>query len=123
MEIENSEFARGNNTKPYAIKAGKSTTIPLSVSTDIYQFFSNKNLESLKTFIKSFSGDGTSSKIRFKVKPALNVNGVEIPSPGYITLKKKVGGNTKSTTTNNKPSNNNKPSTNTNVKPKFTISQ
>lgn len=107
MEIENSEFARGNNNKPYSIKAGKSTTIPLNISTDIYQMFTNKNIESLKTFIKSFSSDGTSSKISFKIKPSLNINGKERSTPSYITLKKKVGGKNTSTPKNNQPKNTN----------------
>ena len=99
MEIENTEFASGVNNKVYQIKAGKNTIIPLAVKTDVYSVFSERGLESLKSFVKSFSGDGTSSQVKLKVKPSLNVAGIEFTSPTYIKLEKKIGGSTTNSTT------------------------
>lgn len=93
MEIEGQQLASGTNTQPYTITAGKTTVVPLAVSTDVYSLFSAGGVEALKKFANSFSADGTSSKVALKIKPSLTVGTVNIPTPNYITLEKKVGGN------------------------------
>jgi predicted small secreted protein len=96
MDIDGTQFATGTSSKAYSIAKSATTTITLPVSTDIYGVCNNVN--SLKTFVQSFSNDGTSSKIGLKIKPSLNVAGVVVPSPDYITIQKATG-STNTTTT------------------------
>lgn len=91
MDIDNTQFATGTNTNSYSIPSNTTTAIPLNVNTDLYSMFSSNGIESLKTFVKSFSNDGTSSKVGLRIKPSLNVGGVKIQSPSYIKLEKKTG--------------------------------
>lgn len=91
LDIDGSQFANGVNTSSYTIAKKTTTTVPLNVNTDLYSKFSSSGLESLKNFIGSFSSDGTSSKVGLRIKPSLNVAGVSVPSPNYITLQTTTG--------------------------------
>ncbi len=91
LDIDNTQFAQGNSTKNYTIKSKSTTSVPLAVNTDLYSMFSTKGIESVKTFIKSFSNDGTSSKVGLRIKPSLNVGNYVVPLPNYIKVEKKTG--------------------------------
>lgn len=91
LQIDGADFANGVSTKAYDITAGKTTTIPLGVNTDIYSLFSSKGIESLKNFVSSFASDGTSSKVGLKIKPSINVGGTPISIPNYIKIEKGIG--------------------------------
>lgn len=91
MLIDGAQFATGTSTNAHTVAANTTTTVPLNLNTDIYSMFSSNGIESLKNFVKSFNNDGTSSKIGLKIKPSINVGGVEVPMPNYITLEKKTG--------------------------------
>lgn len=91
LDIDNSEFAQGNSSKNYTIKSKATTAVPLAVNTDLYSMFSSKGIEAVKTFIKSFSKDGTSSKVGLRIKPSLNVGSYVVPLPNYIKVEKKTG--------------------------------
>lgn len=105
-EIDGREMVSGTTSKAYNISPNATTTVALPVSTDIYSLFSQGGINALKTFVQSFTGDGTNSSIKMKIKPSVNVGGVNIPSPQFITLEKKTG-NTTTTTTNSNSNNNN----------------
>lgn len=111
MEIDGTQFATGTSTNAYAINPNGNTVIPLNVNTDVYSLFSNIN--SLKNFVTSFSSDGTSSKIGLKIKPSINVGGVQVPMPNFITLEKTTG-NTSSTSTTTTTTNSNNNNSNNN---------
>lgn len=125
MEIEGTEFANGTTTKSFNITPNAQSTVPLSVSTDIYSMFSGNGIESLKSFVNSFTSDGTSSKVALKIKPSLNVGGVVIPSPNFIKLEKEISGsslngnsnNSTSTSTSTNTNNNNNSGSGSGVKP------
>ncbi len=93
LDIDNSQFAQGNSSKNYTITKMKTTTVPLGVNTDLYSMFSKDGLNSLKNFVSSFKSDGTSSKVGLRIKPSLNVGGVQVPMPNYIKVQKKTGSN------------------------------
>lgn len=93
MEIDGKKMAAGTTTTTYNIAAGRTTTVPLGISTDIYELFSKDGKTALTNFIKSFNSDGTSSKVAVKIKPSINVAGVNLPSPNYINLEKETGNN------------------------------
>lgn len=109
-EIDGKQFATGNTTRAYTITPNSTTAVPLTVSADIYSIFSQGGIEALKNFVSSFAADGTSSKVAFKIKPSVNVGGVDIPTNNYITIQKNTGGNNTGSSTNtstNSSSNNN----------------
>ncbi len=93
LDIDNSQFAQGNSTKNYTITKQQTTTVPLGVNTDLYSMFSKDGINSLKNFVSSFKSDGTSSKVGLRIKPSLNVGGVQVPMPNYIQVQKKTGSN------------------------------
>lgn len=91
LDIDGSQFAQGNSAKNYTITKQQTTTVPLGVNTDLYSMFSKDGLNSLKNFVNSFKSDGTSSKVGLRIKPSLNVGGVQVPMPNYIKVEKKTG--------------------------------
>lgn len=106
LDIDGTQFATGINNTSYNVNANSTTTIPLAVNTDVYTFFSQGGIESLKNFVSSFSNDGTSSKVSLRIKPSISVGTLNIPAPSYIKLEKTTGGNSAGTTTNTNNSGN-----------------
>lgn len=98
LDIDGSQFAEGNSTKNYTVTKKATTTVPLGVNTDLYSMFSKDGINSLKNFVSSFKSDGTSSKVGLRIKPSLNVAGVQVPMPNYIKVEKKTGTTTSTTT-------------------------
>ena len=91
LAIDGTDMANGVSSKNYTIRPSATTTVPLPVSTDLGQLFSQKGLDALKNFASSFSSDGTSSKVGLRVRPSLSVGTTQVPFPNYITLEKKTG--------------------------------
>ena len=103
LSIDGTDMANGVNNKSYTIKPSATTTVPLGVNAELADLFSKKGVEALKNFAASFNNDGTSSKVGLRVKPSLNVGTTQVPFPNYITLEKKTGTSSQtSTTTQNK---------------------
>jgi LEA14-like dessication related protein len=91
LDIDGSQFAQGNSVKNYTVTKKATTTVPLGVNTDLYSMFSKDGINSLKNFVSSFKSDGTSSKVGLRIKPSLNVGGMQVPMPNYIKVEKKTG--------------------------------
>ncbi|MBR1766614.1 MAG: LEA type 2 family protein [Bacteroidales bacterium] len=91
LAIDGTDMANGVSSKNYTIKPSTTTTVPLPVSTDLGQLFSQKGLDALKTFASSFTSDGISSKVGLRVRPSLSVGTQQFPFPNYIKLEKKTG--------------------------------
>ena len=104
LDIAAKEFATGSTNQNYNINAKKTTTVPLGVSTDLYQLFSSTGVEALKTFASSFSKDGTSSQLGLRVRPAISVAGQTIKSPSYIQIMAPSTSSTTSSTSTSTPS-------------------
>jgi hypothetical protein len=104
LDIAAKEFATGSTNQNYNINAKKTTTVPLGVSTDLYQLFSSTGVEALKTFASSFSKDGTSSQLGLRVRPAISVAGQTIKSPSYIQIMSPSTSSTTSSTSTSTPS-------------------
>ena len=114
LDIASKEFATGVTNQNYTINANKTTTVPLGVSTDLYQLFSSSGIEALKTFASSFTKEGTSSQLGLRIRPSVSVAGQTIKSPSYIQIMKPATQNTGNTTGNNNNNNNNNNNTNNN---------
>ncbi|MDY6288071.1 MAG: hypothetical protein SPM02_01320 [Bacteroidales bacterium] len=104
LDIAAKEFATGSTNQNYNINAKKTTTVPLGVSTDLYQLFSSTGVEALKTFASSFTKDGTSSQLGLRVRPAISVAGQTIKSPSYIQIMSPSTSSTTSSTSTSTPS-------------------
>ncbi len=104
LDIAAKEFATGSTNQNYNINAKKTTTVPLGVSTDLYQLFSSTGVEALKTFASSFSKDGTSSQLGLRVRPSISVAGQTIKSPSYIQIMSPSTSSTTSSTSTSTPS-------------------
>ena len=102
LAIDGTDMANGVNSNSYTIKPSATTTVPLGVSTDLGQLFSQKGIDALKNFASSFTSEGLSSKVGIRVKPSLSVGTAVVPFPNYITLEKKTG-TTTTNQTNNRP--------------------
>ncbi len=89
MYIDGVEMATGVNTQAYTIKQNGTTTVTLPVTTDIFKVCNS--VEAVKNLVQSFTEEGKSSQIGLKIKPSLNVAGVLIPMPDYITIQKGTG--------------------------------
>jgi len=100
-EIDGTQFATGTSTQAFTINPNSSAIVSLPVSADIYTIFSKNGIESLKNFVTSFGKDGNSSKIGIKIKPSVNVGGVNFPSPQYIDISKTTGTNNTTSGTSN----------------------
>ncbi|MBR4506882.1 MAG: LEA type 2 family protein [Bacteroidales bacterium] len=92
LAIDGRDMASGTTNQRYTIKPSTTSTVPLGVSTDLGDLFSQKGLDALKAFASSFTNEGISSKVGLRVKPSLAVGTTTIPFPSYITLEKKIGG-------------------------------
>lgn len=99
MDIDNAKFADGSTHKSYNINAGKTTAVPLGVNSDLYSLFSKNGIESLKNFARSFTSDGTSSKVGLRIRPNLQVGSMQVPLGDYFKLEKKTGSSAASTST------------------------
>lgn len=91
LAIDGTDMANGVSNKNYTIRPSATTTVPLPVSTDLGQLFSQKGLDALKNFASSFTSEGVSSKVGLRVRPSLSVGTTQVPFPNYITLEKKTG--------------------------------
>ncbi len=99
VNVQNTQLAQGTTKKSYTINAGRTSTVPLNVATDMYRIFSKDGIESLKGFAGSFKSDGTSSKVGIKVRPTLNVGNYALKTPNYITIEKNIGKKATNTST------------------------
>lgn len=104
VNVQNTQLAQGSTTNTYKINAGRTSTVPLSVATDMYRIFSKDGIESLKNFASSFKSDGTSSKVGIKVRPSLNVGSQVLKTPNYITIEKNIGKKASNTSVETKKS-------------------
>jgi hypothetical protein len=104
LDVAAKEFATGTTNQNYNINAKKTTTVPLGVSTDLYQLFSSSGVEALKTFASSFTKEGTSSQLGLRVRPSVSVAGQTIKSPSYIQIMSPSTSSTTSSTSTSTPS-------------------
>lgn len=82
--IENTQIATGKMRSRVEIAPGGTATIPLTVSTDLLDFFSKGNAAE-KAFALA-DANGRPRNVGLKIKPTINVGGYNFAYPGYITL-------------------------------------
>lgn len=90
--INKQELVNGTVDQRVSIEPGQTTTVPLLLNSNIYQFLSNqKILEELTQFLTSpRNGTETKGMVTIKIKPSIMVGGNLVKYPGYITIDKEV---------------------------------
>lgn len=85
--IDDVQMAGGSVSERYVIPAQGSVDIPLDVNMNVYDIFSAKGLDAIKSFIGSFNKDtGRSSRLSFKVRPTVEIGSASVSFPNYISL-------------------------------------
>ena len=90
--IDDIEVARGIINKTIVIPSNNvPTKITLPISVNLMELLKGDNQSKILNFGMNLAGQGNStSRIKVKIKPSINVGGQIIQSPAYITLTKKI---------------------------------
>ena len=91
--IKDQEIATGFVDQRVSIAPGGTTTVPMRVNANIYQFLSNgKTMKEIVDFIQGGNSAGTEKKgvVTLKIKPTIDFAGKLIKYPGYITIDKEL---------------------------------
>ncbi|MBQ0016292.1 MAG: LEA type 2 family protein [Bacteroidales bacterium] len=86
LGIEGTQVAQGVNTASCVVPANATAIVPVGVATDVYQLFSSRGVESLKSFAGSFKSGGVSSKMDFRIRPYVVIAGHNVGTPSYIKV-------------------------------------
>ncbi len=77
----------GNIAAPVTVPGqGETTTIPLTISIDLYEFFGNQGYDRIINLATALSGGSGSSRIKLDAKPTVRVGQFPITYPGRITI-------------------------------------
>ncbi len=90
--INKQELVNGTVDQRISIEPGQTTSVPLLLNSNIYQFLSNqKILDEVTKFLTSpKNGTETKGMVTIKIKPSIMVGGGLVKYPGYITIDKEV---------------------------------
>jgi hypothetical protein len=90
--VNRQELVNGTVDQRVSIEPGQTTTVPLQLNANIYEFLSNqKILSEVTEFLTSAkSGKETKGLVTIKIKPSIMVGGNLVKYPGYITIDKEV---------------------------------
>lgn len=90
LEIDDIEMTRGILNKRYDINPnGGITTIPMSMSFDLFKVLSGRSKDAILNFGFNLAGAGTNTptRITLKARPTIMVGSIPIQYPGYIAIK------------------------------------
>lgn len=90
--VNQQELINGTVNQRISIEPGQTTTVPLQLNANVYQFLSNqKIIDDITKFLES-SSNGTESKglLTIKIKPSILVNGSLVKYPGFISIDKEI---------------------------------
>ncbi|MBL7975007.1 MAG: hypothetical protein JNJ85_08845 [Candidatus Kapabacteria bacterium] len=88
MLIDNQPTITGNIAKEFTIPAGgNATTVPISISLDLYEFFGKQGYEKLADLAFAIGGkNGSASRITLDAKPTVKTSLGAITYPGRINI-------------------------------------
>jgi len=86
--IDNAETITGDISSPVTIPGvGQTSTIPIGISLDLLQFFSNKGMQNLVEMALGIGGaNGSAARLSLRIKPTLDTFLGPITYPGEITV-------------------------------------
>lgn len=90
--INKQELINGTVDQRISIEPGQTTSVPLNLNANIYQFLSNQKILDEITQFLTASKNGTEAKglVTIKIKPSVMVGGNLVKYPGFITIDKEV---------------------------------
>jgi hypothetical protein len=91
--IKGQELANGFVNQKVNVDPGGTTTVPVSVNSNIYSFLSNgKTMDEIIDFLKGAESGPSEKKglVTIKIKPTIEVGNKLVKYPGYITIDKEV---------------------------------
>jgi LEA14-like dessication related protein len=92
--IDNVEFTKGRLTDRFRVDAGKTEVLQVPVQLDVVTLFSENSQSATLNILKNFIGIGSEkSNVTVKLKPTINIEGIRITSPNYVTVNFSFGGN------------------------------
>jgi len=88
LYIDDVPTISGNISKPIEIPgSGQTTIIPLTMSLDLYKFFSNKGYEGIVNLALAIGGlNGSPARLKLDAKPTISTPLGAISYPGRITI-------------------------------------
>lgn len=88
LYIDDKETIAGNINKEFVIPGtGTSTTIPLVMNIDLYEFFGNKGYEDIINLALAIGGqNGSASRLKLDARPTVKTPLGNINYPGRITI-------------------------------------
>lgn len=88
LYIDDVPTISGNIAKPIEIPGrGQTTIIPLTMSLDLYKFFSNKGYEGIVNLALAIGGlNGSPARLKLDAKPTISTPLGAISYPGRITI-------------------------------------
>jgi hypothetical protein len=90
--INQQEVVNGTIDQRISIEPGQSTTVPVQLNANVYQFLSNgKIIDEIGAFLGS-AANGTEKKgvLTLKIRPSIMVGKGLVKYPGFITIDKEV---------------------------------
>jgi len=86
--IDEKETINGRVTTPITVPSGNQTTvIPVSIGLDLVKFFGDKSYLDIMNLALAIGGaNGSSSKLKLKMRPTVSIAGFPISYPNYFTV-------------------------------------
>ena len=86
--IDDKETINGRVNTPITIPSGgKTENIAIGIGIDLMKFFGNKGYDDIINLALAIGGvNGSSSRLKLKIKPSVSIAGIPISYPNYITV-------------------------------------
>jgi len=90
--VNNQEIATGFVNQLVDVRAGQTTTVPVDVNINVYQFVSNgKIMGDITRFLQGGSGaNEQKGLLTLKIKPSIKIGNSLVKYPGFITIDKEI---------------------------------
>ena len=86
--VDEKETINGKVTTPLTVPSStQNTIIPVRIGIDLYKFFGDKGYTDIINLALALGGaNGSSSRLKLKMKPQISIAGFPLSYPNYITV-------------------------------------
>jgi hypothetical protein len=86
--IDDKETINGRVTNPVTIPSGGRTeNISIGIGLDLMKFFGDRGYDDMINLAMAVGGvNGSSSRLKLRIKPSVSISGIPISYPNYITV-------------------------------------
>ncbi len=86
--IDDVQMTQGILNQKYSVPASGNTTIPMIMNFDLKKVLTGKSKDAVINFALNLAGQGGKpTRLMLKAKPTLNVGGVSLQYPSYLSVK------------------------------------